>query len=352
MAINMVLWEIRGNQLVELPKRRLDEEQRLQEWIARDVSVLGLDLVIIGSQVQTRYGGRIDLLAIDQQGDLVILELKRHQTPREVVAQALDYASWIAELTPQEVAEIAQTHLCRPLNDAFQEQFETGLPEVINNDHRIVIVASELDPSSERIVQYLAARHALNINVVFFNCFQQDGKELIGRAWLLDPEEVEDRTESRRQVAWDGLWFVNVGEFDSRNWDDCLKYGFLSAGYGRRFTEPLRKLVKGSKVFAYMSRLGYVGYGEVVTEAQPAKDFVPPGQKKPVLDLPLAAADMKHDRDDPDQCEWVVGVKWLSTFPREQAKRFAGAFAVPSIVCKLRDRKTVEYLRREFKVGD
>jgi hypothetical protein len=352
MAFNMFLWEIQGDQLVELPKRRLDEEERLREWIAQDVSLLGLDLLIIGRQVQTRYGGWIDLLAIDQQGDLVILELKRHQTPREVVAQVLDYASWVAELTPQEVADIAQAYLEKPLSAAFQERWEADLPEVINNDHRMIIVASELDDSSERIVQYLATRHSLNINVVFFTCFQQDGKELIGRAWLLDPEEVEDRTERRLKAPWDGLWFVNVGESDWRNWDDCVKYCFLSAGGGRKYTEPLRKLIKGSKVFAYMKKLGYVGYGEVETEAQPAKDFVPPGQKKSVLDLPLVQQGMKHDRDDPEQCEWVIGVKWLYKFPREEAKWFDGAFANQNIVCKLRDRKAVEYLRREFNVTD
>jgi hypothetical protein len=53
--------------------------------------------------------------------------------------------------------------------EAFQKRFGTSLPEIINNDHRIVIVASELDDSSERIVQYLATRHSLNINVVFLS---------------------------------------------------------------------------------------------------------------------------------------------------------------------------------------
>jgi hypothetical protein len=73
----------------------------------------------------------------------------------------------------------------------------------------------------------------LNINVVFFSCFQQGKREFVGRAWLLDPEEVEQRSEGRRSGSWSGFWFVNVGENEYRNWDDCVKYGFLAAGWGR-----------------------------------------------------------------------------------------------------------------------
>ena len=50
-------------------------------------SLLGLNVLIIGRQLRTPSGGRIDLLAIDQLGDIVILELKRDRTPREVVAR-------------------------------------------------------------------------------------------------------------------------------------------------------------------------------------------------------------------------------------------------------------------------
>jgi len=42
-------------------------------------------------------GGRIDLLAIAPDGALVIIEIKRGRTPREVVAQALDYAGCVLD---------------------------------------------------------------------------------------------------------------------------------------------------------------------------------------------------------------------------------------------------------------
>ena len=81
-----------------------------------------------------------------------------------------------------------------------------------------------------------------------------------------------------------------------------MKYGFLAAGWGRIYTDALCKLDEGSKVFAYFKGRGYVGYGEVVSEACPVKAFTPNGHKKPLLELPLSAEDMGHTRNDKDQC--------------------------------------------------
>jgi hypothetical protein len=169
---------------------------------------------------------------------------------------------------------------------------------------------------------------------------------------LLD-SEAEQSSDDPSVDSWPGFWFVNVGESDHhdyRNWEDCAQFGFLAAGRGRAYTEPLRKLAIGSKIFAYMKGLGYVGFGEVVCEARPAKEFIPEGHTESILELPLQAEDMDHDRDDRDQCEWVVGVKWHTTLPRDEAKTFSGIFANQHIVCKLRDRRTLDFLRREFNV--
>nr|WP_281430418.1 hypothetical protein [Salinicola acroporae] len=64
----------------------------------QDVSILNRDWLLIGRQVRTAFDKLIDLLAIDANGTVIIIELKRDKTPREVVAQTIDYASWIAGL--------------------------------------------------------------------------------------------------------------------------------------------------------------------------------------------------------------------------------------------------------------
>jgi RecB family endonuclease NucS len=80
--------------LTELGGALLNLESRLQEWLVGDISVPDPALLVIGRELGTDFRGWIDILCIDVDGDLVIVELRRDKTPREVTAQALDYASW------------------------------------------------------------------------------------------------------------------------------------------------------------------------------------------------------------------------------------------------------------------
>ena len=126
MAEDVRIWEIRGeDRLVEMEKTRLDLEVRLEKWLQQDISILSSDLLVIGRQVDTDFGGFIDLLCLDYNGDIVIVELKRDKTPREVTAQALDYASWVADLSNDKITEIANSYLGEkgPLEDCFRTKF-------------------------------------------------------------------------------------------------------------------------------------------------------------------------------------------------------------------------------------
>lgn len=285
----------------------MDVEQRLEDWLFADPSLTGLDLLIIGRQVVTTNRGRIDLLAMDSDANIVVLELKRAKTPREVVAQVLDYASWVQSLSFAVLESICQMHLKKTLADAYRERFESPLPEPVNSEHQLVIVAAELDESSERIVQYLGDR-GININVVFFNLFRSGDQELVGRAWLRDPFELEERTGSRNKAPWPGYWFINVGEGEHRTWEDNRAYGFIAAGQGEKYSKPLKKLQAGDRLFAYMKGLGYVGYGEVTEEAQPIAD-VRLEDGSLLLERPLRAPKAQENADDPRLSEWVVRVK-------------------------------------------
>jgi RecB family endonuclease NucS len=95
MPFSMKLWQVQGKDLQEINHEALNDEQRLEDWVVKDPSILGIDVLLVGRQVTTANRGRIDLLAIDDEANLVVLELKRDKTPREIVAQALDYASWV-----------------------------------------------------------------------------------------------------------------------------------------------------------------------------------------------------------------------------------------------------------------
>jgi hypothetical protein len=127
------------------------------------------------------------------------VELKRDKTPREVTAQVLDYASWVRDLSNEQITRIAEAFLARKgaqdFSQAFRERFGTELPEVLNEDHNLLVVGSNIDASSERIIRYLSDVHGVKINAVTFNYFTDpSGAEHIARIFLLEPEKVEKRS--------------------------------------------------------------------------------------------------------------------------------------------------------------
>jgi len=348
MSFEMALWQVTGQNLIEVPPANLNDEQRLEDWIVADSSILGMDIAIVGRQVQTSFGRRIDLLGLDRDANCVVLELKRGRTPRDVVAQLLDYGSWVKDLGYNELDQIAQRWAQKSVATIFQTAFGDAMPETVNESHNLVIVASSLDDSSERIITYLSEEHGVSINAVFFTIFRRENAELVGRAWLKDPVETIQRTESRKRAPWSGYWFVNVGDGPHRNWDDNVSYRYIGAGQGERFSRPLKHLKIGDKFFAYMKGNGYVGYGEVTKEAVPIGEFIVEEDGKPLLEHSLRAQNAAENQESPEKCEWAVGVNWHKVFPREEPKTFKGVFANQNIVCKLRDTKTLEYLQSEF----
>jgi hypothetical protein len=149
-----------------------------------------------------------------------------------------------------------------------------------------------------------------------------------------------------------GYWFVNVGEGPHRNWDDNMRYKYIGAGHGHRYSGSLKKLKPGDEIFAYMKGKGYVGYGVVIESACMVKDFIVDSEGKNLLELPLTAPDVSEHQDDPEMCEWAVKVDWKKIFHRNQAKSFKGLFANQNIVCKLRHQQTLDFLREQFEIGE
>jgi hypothetical protein len=91
------------------------ERKHLQEWLAHEPSALGEELLVI----QKEFDGfddtreRLDLLALDKDGNLVIIENKLDDSGRDVVWQSLKYASYCASLTKLQIVEIFQQYINR-----------------------------------------------------------------------------------------------------------------------------------------------------------------------------------------------------------------------------------------------
>lgn len=355
MPVETSLWRIQDSTLAEARRDALESEALLHKWIKENPSLISTDLLIIGSDVPTPYGGYIDLLGVDSAGSIHVIELKKGKTPTEVVAQGLDYASCVVKFGFDDFDAICQSYMNRDLRTACQDRFHDALPETLNEKHSITIVASSLDAASERIVQYLSDYHGLNINAAFFTVFEDSFGKALTRSWLIDPEEAsarsEERTERVQRADWTGYYFVNISvekRVDRANWADNQKYSFVSAYGGVRYRRSMQKLQPGDKIFAYAKGRGYVGYGIAARAAMMARDFrLPNGEL--LLDQKLEGSSyLRENLNDEDLAAYVVAVDWIVMVSLEDAKRQQGIYPNQQVVCKIYDSTTVEFLWHAF----
>lgn len=361
MAVKFGLWRVDGESVEQVPASGIASEERLEDILVERIDVLGLgDLLLIGRQVITEFGKRVDLLAVDSQGELLVIELKKDRTPREVVAQALEYGFWVQSLSFEAIRGLyAKHHDGDDFDSGFTSHFETEIPEALNTSHQLVVVATGMDASTEQIVEYVRG-YEVPINVLFFEYLADDEREYLARSWLTDPElETPNRSGAKKQPPWNGIdFYVAVGESDERNWDDMVRYGFVSAGYGGKYRRAMETLFEGARVWAAIpssrsigNAHGYVGVGRVVAPAVPAADFVVEvdGTTMNILRAPLAASRMGREPDESEGCgEFLARIEWIDVRPREQAFWEKGMFANQNVVARLRHPPTLRRLGEEF----
>ena len=94
-----------------------------------------------------------------------------------------------------------------------------------------------------------------------------------------DKIEIEKSSKSKSQnkgEAWNGKDFVvNIDTDDkgTSTWIDSQKYGFVSAGGGKWYSNSLKQLFVGARIFAMIPKKGYIGVGIVKETSIPIKEF-------------------------------------------------------------------------------
>ena len=146
------------NRLTKLEAKRfselnLREREHLQEWLANQPDALGEELLIIQKEfdgfADTRE--RLDLLALDKDGRLVVIENKLDDSGRDVTWQALKYTAYVSGLTKAQIVDIYQQYLDRycgggnAVANICDFLDEEELDEVVlnpGNDQRLIFIAA------------------------------------------------------------------------------------------------------------------------------------------------------------------------------------------------------------------
>jgi len=132
----MYLINKQSNFITQVPQKTFielgfKEREHLQEWLANNPEALGEDFLII----QKEFSGfhdtkeRLDLLALDKLGNLVIIENKLDDTGKDVTWQVLKYASYCSTLSKKDIKEIYQDYLDKKSSN---ESAEDNLIEYFN----------------------------------------------------------------------------------------------------------------------------------------------------------------------------------------------------------------------------
>ena len=174
-------------------------------------------LLIIGRQVPTDLGRSIDLLGVDREGNVVVVELKRNRTPRDVVAQALEYDAAaleriLGEYRPAEPKGLAEQH---------REYFDQSEAIAFNKDQRIVIIGQQVTPEIRQTALFLGAKE-VPVTCVEFTFFQAAGG---GR--LLSQEIVVGGNEAkpRRTLTLSRKEFLEACDDHGRAYRTLARYG-------------------------------------------------------------------------------------------------------------------------------
>jgi len=211
-------------------------EEHLENWLENSPWAIAQEtLLIIGRQTTVSDGAYRrfpDLLAIDKDGFLTIIELKKGRTPREVVAQILEYASWAERLDDEDIASIARDYWQKiegnsekNLAQAFMDAFESDAPATFNQRQRLFIAAEEITDDVAGVCRYLRTSYGMDISCVSFTLYEtESGEILIDSEKVVGMEDIEDPVNTQiprwsgdkpvREVVHDAVMEFTEGKMD------------------------------------------------------------------------------------------------------------------------------------------
>ena len=195
--------------------RNAHTEKTLENWLEKNSDSIVEDgaLLIIGRQVTTNLGSFIDLLALDREGSTVMVELKRGKTPRDTIAQALEYSSWVETLQFEDLEQILRDYMNDEnlsLTEYHRAYFKLEESQGVsfNKDQRIVVVGYQISQEIRQTAIFLRKK-GLRATCVEFNYFKADPTEqLMSVEIVVGKEPIKKdkiKTETRPKINKKGF---------------------------------------------------------------------------------------------------------------------------------------------------
>lgn len=464
---NVGIWQAQiGNAPERLILGSLPSEAQLESWVSESPEIIRPGLHKVGNQVKLG-AKKLDLLCIEEPSTWVVVEFKNATLARDVIAQALDYAARLNELTLSELKNLVladqnnySAETLKLVNSAIEDE-EAGDSRNI----RIVVAGTHISEELQRIIRFTSSYEMpistcalksyssptgtghllvredyedveamaqtkegsrtleMRMSFVLDSADKHGNKDLMKLAvdvlsqnpyislvpykWgiMVAPRSnrsrylayigsrrkglrldfgVEELTEFFPTVntepletfepkivtrdmetvtlwaqsldevtlaagadlddtssSWNGKdWYVAFGDSSSgRNWSDAVRFGFVSAGGGKWYSQTLQNLPIGADIYVYIPQTGYVGHGVTKSLAVPFEE----SKLNQISDL---VGRYSHDNGEP---EYFVEVDWIKTVSKENAIWQKGLFANQNSACHLSHSKTLGILYDQFR---
>jgi hypothetical protein len=188
----------------------LREREDLQRRIRDDIGVLDDNLLVVAEEFGQWEDARrrIDLLAVDKAGCLVVIELKRDDGAH-MDLQALRYAAMVSSMNFGDVVVAYEQHLTKTKPDdgldaraeltAFIDTGEAEEPTISTNV-RIVLVAAEFGRELMTSVLWLNRFEDMDIRCIQLVPYRLDGRVLLDIRQVVPlPEAADYQVRVRRK---------------------------------------------------------------------------------------------------------------------------------------------------------
>ena len=194
-----MLYKVKSNTIestdkVEFSRENLSE-QDIEDWVEDKPKVLGEPLKIIARQLRIQeVGDRLDLLAIDKQGNLVIIELKSDVVKSDATLQAVKYASYLSDWKYEQI----DRQMERYYNENNEEEYDS-LEEIenfceddyeINDEQRIILAGREIRPRTNSVALWLR-KEGVDIKITKLEPWK-DGKDIYLYPRVIIPLPAEE----------------------------------------------------------------------------------------------------------------------------------------------------------------
>jgi hypothetical protein len=163
------------------------ERQHIEKWIEKSPDILGEDLLIVTNEYNKfdKTNERLDLIALDKEGNVVVIELKRDDSGKNVDLQALKYAAYCSTLTLDELCIIYKNYIDKNGSNFTIESAREKIVgfisspdfEELNDKPRIILVSKDF-------------RQEVTASVLWLRKFNLDIKCVKLTPYEINPEEI------------------------------------------------------------------------------------------------------------------------------------------------------------------